>query len=457
MDQGSCLFWIWLSERLGAANRDFRKLIALYDPFELFHAEDSELEHVEGISQKTVDALSDKNLQRATEILDTCERMGISILTFDSELYPKSLREIDVPPALLYCRGTLPNLEKRLGVGTVGTRRMSAYGLNMAYKISYELASVGAVIVSGMAAGIDGVCSAAAIAAGGETVAVLGCGVDVVYPLHHKTLMEEICRHGAIVSEYPPGTQPRSYHFPVRNRIISGLSQGTVVVEAGLGSGSLITARDAIKQGRDVFAFPANLGSKGAEGTNGLLRDGANLLTDTADVLEKYKFIYPETLFTERLADARSRSGADLHHLERLGVIELTRAAKTAVAPPCAAAPQPPEEKPKRRRSGKGATKSTEKREASATMPTKSTPSAQDSGNRAASASPSAEKTPDEVLSSLTPTQRMILETMPDDRAITLDELGRLGRPMGDLIAALTMLEILGLVQKLPGALYTKS
>ena len=277
MEQDRNLFWIWLADRLGAENRFFSQLIHTFDPFELFHADESELERIEGISPKTVAALSDKSLARAGEISDDCQRLGITVIPYDSPSYPSLLKALRCPPIVLYCKGELPDMNRELCIGTVGTRRMSRYGMRVAYQLGYQLASAGAVVVSGMATGIDGVCAAAAIAGGGKTVAVVASGLDVVYPKHHERLMEEICRHGAVISEYPPKTPVRSYQFPVRNRIISGMSQSTVVVEAGLSSGSLITAKDAILQGRTVYAFPSNVGNKGSEGTNLLLRDGVFL------------------------------------------------------------------------------------------------------------------------------------------------------------------------------------
>ena len=183
MRQRDMLFWIWLSERLGAGNRDFRKLISLYEsPYDLYHTEDAELERIKALSPQTLKALADKDLQRATEILDLCEHIGIGILPYASSAYPKLLRELKAPSVLLYYRGKLPDFNARLLIGMVGTRSMSEYGMRTAYKISYELAAVGVVIVSGMAAGIDGVCAAGALAAKGDTVAVLGCGIDTVYP-----------------------------------------------------------------------------------------------------------------------------------------------------------------------------------------------------------------------------------------------------------------------------------
>ena len=434
------LFWIWLSEVLRPKSRDFRRLISVYEnPYNLFHADDSEIERISDVTPRTKEALLQKDLSKASRILDDCERLGIDILTFDDAEYPNALKELNEPPILLYYRGSLPDFNKQLCVGMVGTRRMSAYGMQTAYKIAYELASVNALVVSGMAAGIDGVCAAAALAAKGKTVAVLGCGIDVVYPKHHRKLMELICQNGVVLSEYPPTTKPNYYHFPVRNRIISGISQGTVVVEASIGSGSLITAKDAITQGRDVFALPANVDSNGAEGTNRLLRDGARLVLDTTDILKPYSYIYANTLRTEELPKAKQSSRADLRYLDRIGVIELTQKKSAEPIPSekqtviAAAETETPAANPKR--SSRSSKKEVKEEPEQLTIHT----------------------TPDTVLSSLSPVQLAILQAIPDDRSVTADSLNALGYPYGDVIAALTMLEIMGLIQKLPGALYTKA
>ena len=448
MTAGDKLFWVWLSEALGAASRDFRRLIGLYEsPYDLFHAEEAEIERIEGLSPRTVEALANKDLEHASSILKSCERLNVGILPYGDMAFPRALRELERPPVLLYYCGTLPDFNERLCIGMVGTRRMSAYGLRSAYRFSYELALTDAVVVSGMAAGIDGVCAAAALAAKGTTVAVLGCGVDVVYPRHHAVLKDEIVRRGVLISEYPPGTRPNHYHFPTRNRLISGLSQGTVVVEAGLGSGSLITAKDAILQGRDVFAIPANVGSEGAAGTNGLLRDGANLALSVKDILDRYQYVYADALHIERLQKISSDApSVDYEYLERMGVIELTRKAEQGTAVGAA----PAREAPRKKSAAKAASERTATK-------TKS-PDKQAAARDLPSAPKTArEKTPDEVLSSLPSIQRTILEAMPDDRAVTVDSLTGLGYSYEDMIAALTMLEILGLIQKLPGALYMKT
>ncbi len=450
MKSKDTLYWIWLSVALGAGSSAFRRLISLYDtPFDIFRAEESELEQIPNLTERAKRALCDKNLEHATEILDTCEREGIGVLTYDEDAYPRALREIQKPPMLLYYRGNLPDFNRNLCVGIVGTRSMSAYGLRQAYKMSYELVMAGAVVVSGMAKGIDGVAAGAALKAGGVTVAVLGCGVDVAYPTHHKPLSLEIAKTGVILSEYAPGSRPNSYHFPMRNRIISGLTQATVVVEAGIGSGSLITAKDAILQGRDVFAIPANVGSKGADGTNGLLRDGAKMALSTDDVLAPYQYTYAESLTLEKYKASKALENIDLAHLADLGVIELSKDAsgetKMTLSP---ASPTQKEKKPKEPRNPSpkkektDPVKSAPKKEREEAIPMPSMPCA---------------SIPKATLATLTPAQKAILEAIPDDGTLSTDAIFALGLSHADIMAALTMLEIMGLIQKLPGSLYKKA
>ena len=447
MKSKDTLYWIWLSDALGAGSSAFRRIISLFDtPFDVFRAEETEIEQVSGLTERAKRALCDKSLERATEILDQCQREGIGILTYDEDAYPRALREIQKPPMVLYYRGNLPDFNRNLCVGVVGTRSMSAYGMRQAYKMSYELASAGALVVSGMAKGIDGVAAAAALKAGGTTVAVLGCGVDVVYPTHHRALSQEIAKNGVILSEYAPGTRPNSYHFPMRNRIISGLSQATVVVEAGMGSGSLITAKEAILQGRDVFALPANVGSKGADGTNGLLRDGAKMVLSTEDILEPYQYTYAESLNLEAFKASKSLTDIDLTHLASLGVIDLS------TDPPgekkMSLSPLAPEQKEK---------KAVKPRATSAKQEKRVEPQKDREEQKPIPQVAVRTPIPEATLATLTPAQKTILEAIPDDGTLSADAIYALELPRADLMAALTMLEIMGLVQKLPGSLYKKA
>ncbi len=429
MKSNELVFWIWLAETIGVGNHDFKALLALYEsPYHIFSAESEELERIGKLSPKTVAALSDKNLSRASKILDTCERLRIGILPYSSELYPARLREIKDPPVLLYYAGNISRLDKLLSVAIVGTRKMSAYGMECAYRISYELTRAGAVTVSGMAEGIDGVSAAATVKAGGSPIAVLGCGPDIAYPKHHGKLMREIAKHGLLLSEYPPGTKPLRYHFPERNRIISGLSNGVVVVEAGLGSGSLITAKHAIVQGREVFAIPAGADGVGKDGATGLLRDGAIFAMDAGDILNRYRYLFCDSLKEIGTAEKKA-SEPDLTYLCELGVIKMRDC------------PQKAEPQTVKTRSKSDVRRPSQKARAEKNEAPKPTPK---------------QNVPDEVLQGLDPLQRLLLESIPDDSTVTVDSLTNLGYPYGQIVSALTMLEIEGLLEKLPGALYKK-
>ena len=442
MRQNDILFWIWLSEALGAANSDFRPLIDLYgSAYEIFEADAEDLELRVGLKEKTVLALSNKSLERAAEILDACERLGIGIMTFRSELYPENLREIKNPPVLLYYAGTVPKMKDHFCVGVVGTRRMSAYGMEMAYKISYGLASGGAVTVSGLAEGIDGVCAAATLRAGGITVAVLGCGLDRVYPAHHGKLMNEIASKGLLLSEYPPATKPLYYHFPARNRIISGLSHTVVVVEAGLGSGSLITAKNAVAHGKDIFAVPAKIGEKGAEGVNGLLRDGAFFASCAEDVAQRYAYLFPSTYQIDRTKHADAKSRFDLEYLRSIGVWNGIQIRETEPEEPVKTVQV--DKKKLTRKATSASVASSESNEQKQKLNENEKPKGNDAS--------------DVLLKSLSPIQLEVLKAIPDDRTVSADALVKLEHPYGEILTALTMLEIMGLVEKLPGAVYRKA
>ncbi len=209
---------------------------------------------------------------------------GASLLTMDDPAYPLRLAEIYDPPLVLFTRGNLIEADHQ-AVALVGTRKPTAYGARMARNLAYELASRGITIVSGMAEGIDTAAHEGAMEAGGRTIAVLGCGVDIVYPPSNAELMHRIIQQGAVVSSFEMGVKPSKGHFPFRNRIISGLSMGTVVVEAPIGSGALITARNAAEQGREVYAVPGEAGAYNSRGPHALIREGAKLVETAQDIL----------------------------------------------------------------------------------------------------------------------------------------------------------------------------
>jgi DNA processing protein len=220
----------------------------------------------------------DRELRRVKEL-------GARMLTWESPDYPFLLGEIADPPPVVYVRGEIQPGDE-WAVAIVGTRKATSYGREVARRLAGELARNGVTIVSGLARGIDGISHAAALEAGGRTIAVLGSGVDYIYPAEHRKLARDIIEHGAVISDYPLGTRPEASNFPPRNRIISGLSLGTIVIEAGRRSGALITADFALDQGREVFAVPGGILSPSSVGCNHLLRDGAHVVTEARDVLE---------------------------------------------------------------------------------------------------------------------------------------------------------------------------
>ena len=281
-------YWIWLAEKRGVRRQTKLALTQRFEtPEELYYAEEDEVLLTEGITREEAAALEDKDLRRAEAILETCERRDYRILTIADAGYPRRLRNIFDPPILLYCRGRLPLIDEEAAIAVVGTRSYTPYGALCAGKLGGQLAAGGAVIVTGLAHGIDSLAARAALRNGGRVLGVLGCGLDVVYPRGSEELYEDVAAAGALITEYAPGTLPLSGNFPVRNRILSGLSVAVLVVEAPERSGALITANTALEQGREVFAVPGPIDAPGSAGCNRLLRDGAGLVSEGWDLLRE--------------------------------------------------------------------------------------------------------------------------------------------------------------------------
>ena len=286
-------YWLWLASLKGVPNQLKLSLLDYFaSPERIFMAESGEYLLVEGMTQQFAELLENKSLREADRILGECERLGLRILTIHDAEYPDRLRNIYDPPILLYVRGRLPLFDDEVAIAMVGSRKSSDYALRAGEQLAYQLASHGAVIVSGLAAGGDAAAHRGALRANGFTAAVIGGGHDIVYPYENRFLYEDIAVRGVILSEYPPGTHHDGRHFPVRNRIISGLSLGVVVTEAAEKSGTLITAGRALDQGRDVFAVPGQITDPGCLGSNRLLRDGAMVVTEAWDVLMHYESRY---------------------------------------------------------------------------------------------------------------------------------------------------------------------
>lgn len=240
-----------------------------------------------GLDQKTIAALLQTRAQLSPMAeLEALEKANIKALTWDDEHYPPSLRNLADAPPVLYVKGQITQSDM-VAIGIVGTRNATIYGREVAEMLATDLVRNGITVVSGLARGIDGTAHKAAIDAGGRTLAVMGSGVDVIYPPEHRKLAQQIAEHGALISDYPPGTQPEATNFPPRNRIISGLSLGVVVVEADEKSGALITTQFAAEHGREVFAVPGNIFSKTSRGTNKLIQNGAKTVLSVNDILEE--------------------------------------------------------------------------------------------------------------------------------------------------------------------------
>ena len=283
-------YWVWLSELKGLRNQTRLALLRRFgDPESIFYADADELLLTDGVERSQLKLLENHDLAPADRILADCQRLDIRLLTLSDAAYPGRLKNIYDPPALLYCKGRLPLLDDLLCVAVVGTRDCTPYGVACAEKLGFGLASGGAAVVSGLAKGIDAAAIRGALRAGGVTVGVVGNGLDVYYPHESRYLYEDVASAGILLSEYPPGTEPASGHFPVRNRIISGLSLAAVVVEAPEKSGALITAATALEQGRDVFAVPGPIDAPASVGCNCLIRDGAGLVSDASDILREYE------------------------------------------------------------------------------------------------------------------------------------------------------------------------
>ena len=255
-------------------------------PRQIYDADEIALAQTGILSRDNIASITSVEARdNANRFMEDLAEKNIDVYTLWHKDYPYLLKNICDPPICLYAKGKLFAEETIIAV--VGSRKASGYGLSSARKISAELAGYDICVISGMARGIDTAAHQGALSQGGRTIAVLGCGLDIVYPPENKKLMERILEKGAVISEYPPGVQPAPHHFPVRNRIVSGMSVGVLVVEAGEKSGSLITAQLALEQGRDVYALPGNVISVNSKGTNKLIQDGAKLVTSVQDIVEE--------------------------------------------------------------------------------------------------------------------------------------------------------------------------
>ena len=398
-------YWVWLSSLRGLGARDKLRLTEeLGGPEAVFFAREEQLRELGWLSERAIASLGRKDLSTAGKAIDESYAMGHRILTIQDALYPKRLKNIYDPPLVLYVWGRLPSVDDEVTVGVVGTRKCTPYGLKTAAKVAWQVSKGGGIIVSGLAAGIDSAAALGALRAGGTVIGVSGRGLDAPYPLSNRALYADCAATGAVISEYPPGTEPRGMNFPERNRIMAGLSLGVLVVEAPKKSGALITANLASDEGRDVFVIPGNVDSPACAGSNRLIKDGATVVLSGADILDEYRAMYPQRLDPEK---------------------------SKAPVPDYVTRPQ----------SGVDSPKTGELTE-----------SEKDTAGEQIEAEPAART--EAVIPDLSESERLVFEVIHDSPIQIDDIIERCGLSAGEVMSALTMLQVYDLVEQCAGKMF---
>ncbi len=407
------IHWIWFSTRPHVSDRARAEILQHFqDAEDIYFADGNAFSCVDGLGAEAVEALQDKNLTQAEEILGQCAKKKIHILTWRDAAYPARLKAISDPPVILYYKGRLPEFDSLPLIAVVGTRDATAYGLTTAKRLGSQIAACGGIVVSGMAYGIDGMAMRGALTEDMPVVGVLGCGADIVYPLSNRLLFADVERQGCLLTEFPPGTPPAKWNFPRRNRIISGLSCGVLVVEAPERSGALITAHQAADQGRDVFVVPGNIDVASCKGSNALLRDGGIPVSSGWDVLSEYEAQFPGKIQNHRTA---SRQMAYADEVERVRLESEKPLPKVA-------------ENPRILKK----TKQKQKKEID---------------NAPASPYIDAEET----CPPLSEGEEKIVQLLRQNVSLVDEIIAGMEAPAGTVLAGLTMLEVKGVITRLPG------
>ena len=406
--------WIWLAHRPGVSDRMKAELLRHFsDPEDIYFADSGAFSHMEGMTGEAVRSLQDKDLSSSEKILADVMKYKLHILTYRDVAYPRRLQHIPDPPLVLYYKGNLPDFDSNPVIGVVGTRKCTPYGLSAAKIFGHEIAGCGGILVSGLAEGIDAMAMKSALSAGGTVVGILGTGAEQVYPKKNHWLFADVERFGCILSEFPPETPAYGWNFPKRNRIISGLSCGVLVVEAPEKSGSLHTARHALEQGRDVFVVPGNLDQPTFAGSIKLLKEGAALVSSGWDILSEYEALFPGKVRKDTKA-SRQRSYAD--ELPAEAEAPQHKVAQKPVLPRRKTAPKEKSNKLGVDKSG--------------------SPNYSDVNKD---------------LSALTPDQQLIMKALESGERLVDEVIAEVNLPAGRVSSALTMLAIRGYVKKLPG------
>lgn len=297
----SLVHWVWLQQALGYGYKHTKAVLEFFGSAEnVFTADISSFKSVEGLSKKVVDNLLNKNMEPAGRIIKNATDSGISVLYYNSPEFPERLREIPAPPLVLYAKGNVSLLNDEVSITIVGPRKVSVYGKKAAFSLAARLSLCGFTVVSGGALGSDTAAHKGSLSVSGKTICVLGSGINTNYLETNKDLREEIADKGLLLSEFEPTHKATKYTFPIRNRLMAGLTLGTVVIEAGDKSGSLITANAVAEFGKDVFVIPGNPSDMNYLGSNALLRDGAKPLLELGDIITEYLPLFPHKIKPEK-------------------------------------------------------------------------------------------------------------------------------------------------------------
>lgn len=428
------LYYIWLSTKLYAGSVSPKILLEHYGDIEkIFHATFDDYREL-GIGKGDAARLCDKTLDEATKYYEYCVKERIGILCYDNPYYPERLKCISDPPPMFYYKGKIEMLDDFPCFAIVGTRACSENGYKNAYNFGYKCALRGAVVVNGIAKGIDGAVLTGALDADGYAVALLGCGIDRIYPEENRDLFKRLAHQGLILTEFAPFTRPNGSNFPVRNRVMSGLSLGTVILEADFKSGALRTAEHAYSQGRRLYAVPGDINSSLYEGPLDLIKKGATPVTDADDFVSEYALMFPHRI--------NMKSDATVDEQKKQQAVDLAFSAYEI----------------KQKNSDNAARKLTKRSSSNENKVRPKGPKSIQTVDRAEQAVKTEEQTPivSTDLSVLSVHEKAIYSLFEKSDILTVDEIASKGIKIEDVLSSLTMLEIYGFVKSLPGGRYEK-
>lgn len=435
------LYYIWLNTSLRAGSSAPKILLEHYKSIKNVFEASYEDYLLLGISKKDARKLSDKNLDMAKEYYNFCVNKKIGVLCYDHPLYPGRLKCISDPPAMFYYKGKVEMLDDYPSFAMVGTRSCSENGLRYSYRLGYKAAARGAAIVNGLALGCDAGALTGALDADGYAVGILGCGIDKVYPAGNKALYERLSKNGLILSEFAPFSAPEGRNFPVRNRVISGMTLATVILEADANSGAMITAAHAYSQGKKIYAIPGDIVNKLYEGPLQLIKNGAKTVTDADDFILEYALMFPHRIaLTENVLIPKEKEN-DLVNLafSAYEIAKKTDNEKKRTLPE-------PGKMVKKTKTSKALS---DTKEVNADKPEEKNTFAKPEEKS------KSEYSPNKIdLSPLSAPEQMIMRMFFENETLSVDEIASKGIKVDDVLSSLTMLEIYGYLTALPGGRY---